>query len=167
MNGKTLLGSFIALLIITRACAGGIDVLSAYTGTWKLEVTSFDTAYSKAGKRSSTLRNDCWTSGDYFACHQIVDGESKALVVFTFDQKNNKYSSYLITIGSEAVHAGTLIIKDKTWTFPWAISEAGKTTHFRVLNVFIAPNIIDYSKEYSEDGAHWVTVEKGRENRLP
>jgi hypothetical protein len=53
MNGKTLLGSFIALLIITRAGAGGIDALSAYTGTWKSEVTSFDTAYSKAGKRSS------------------------------------------------------------------------------------------------------------------
>jgi hypothetical protein len=166
MNRKTLLGSLIALLIITRAGAGGVEVLSAYTGMWKSEVTSFDTAYSKAGKRSSTLRNDCWRGGDYFACHQIVDGESKALVVFTFDQKNN-YSSYPITIGTDTVHAGTLVITDKTWTFPWEISENSKTMHFRVVNVFVTPNTIDYSKEYSEDGQHWVTMEKGRENKLP
>lgn len=153
MNGKTLLGSFIAVLIITRAGAGGIDVLSAYSGTWKLEVTSFDTAYSKAGKRSSTLRNDCWRSGDYFACHQIVDGESKALVVFAFDQKNNKYSSYPITIGSDTVQAGALIIKDKTWTFPWDISEAGKTTHFRVLNVSLLPILSIILKNIQRTGS--------------
>lgn len=63
--------------------ASGIDALRAYAGTWKITIDHRDTPYSKAGHETSTLHNDCWESGPYFACRQIVDGDSKVLLVFT------------------------------------------------------------------------------------
>ena len=59
------------------AQAPGIDAIQAYDGTWKTEMEHFNTPFSKAGKESSILYKDCWKSGDFFACHQIVNGESK------------------------------------------------------------------------------------------
>jgi hypothetical protein len=165
-NLVILLGC-VGLTAEKHADAGGVGALAAYNGTWKIEVTVLDTPFSKAGLRSQTLKNDCWGSGDYYVCHQIVDGDSKALVVFTFDQKQNSYASYPITIGSDAVHAGRLIIDGNKWTFPWELTDKGHTTYFHVVNVFSTPTTIDYFKEYSEDGEHWQFMEKGRETRVP
>ncbi len=73
------------------AQSAGIDAIQAYAGTWKTQMEHFDTAYSKAGKESSTLRNDCWKSGGYYVCDQFVNGESKALIVFTYNDKDKTY----------------------------------------------------------------------------
>ena len=39
---------------------GGIDVITMYCGTWKVQGEHFATAYSQVGKEEETLRNDCW-----------------------------------------------------------------------------------------------------------
>jgi hypothetical protein len=142
-----------------------LDALRIYAGTWKVEFTHLDTPFSKAGKESHTLKNDCWRSGEFYACNQFVDGESKALLVFTYNAKDKSYVSYPIVVGSDAAHAGKLTIKDDVWTFPWEASDKGKTTHFRVINTFKSAQAIDFRQEYSDDGEHWLLMASGHERR--
>jgi hypothetical protein len=132
------------LLVLVGICDAsplgtGIKVLSVYAGTWKVEIMHLHTPFSKAGKESYTLRNDCWGSGDFYACNQYVDGESKAELVFSYNAKDKTYVSYPVIIGSETARAGKLMIKDNVWTFPWETTDKGKTTHFRVVNTFTSP----------------------------
>ena len=141
----------------------GIDAIQAYAGTWKTEMEHFNTAYSKAGKESTTLQNDCWKSGEFYACHQIVNGESKALIVFTYDSTTKAYTTYPIMLDGRAAGHGKLVIEGKVWTYPWEDSENGKTTYFRVVNTFTAPNRIEFQQEYSTDQKSWTLMAKGSE----
>jgi hypothetical protein len=149
--------------IQVRAQAAGIDAIQAYEGTWKTEMEHFNTPYSKAGKESSTLQNDCWKSGEFYACHQIVDGESKALLVFTYDAKSKTYTSYPIMNDGRAAGHGKLVIEGNVWTYPWEDTEDGKTTYFRVVNTFTAPNRIEFRQEYSADNQNWTVMARGAE----
>jgi hypothetical protein len=88
LPGLTLAGNPVA--------SQGLDKLIAYAGIWKTEVDHLDTPFSKASHEVRTLKNNCWRSGGFFACNQIVDGDSKALVVFTYDAKADRYTSYPI-----------------------------------------------------------------------
>jgi hypothetical protein len=144
----------------------GIEVLTAYAGTWSMQTVHLDTPYSKAGREAATLRNDCWRSGDFYACNQFVDGRSKALVVFAYDAKDGSYASYPLVIGVDATHAGRLIVSGNVWTFPWQTTDKGKTTHFRVVNTFTSPQSIEFRQEYSEDGEHWLQMASGQERKV-
>jgi len=101
---KNWMGSVVLAGICLTEAGGfaqtaGIDAMPAYAGTWKTQMEHFDTAYSKAGKESSTLRNECWKSGGYYVCDQFVNGESKALIVFTYSDKDKTYTTYPIMPG--------------------------------------------------------------------
>ncbi len=141
----------------------GIDAIQAYAGTWKTEMEHFNTAYSKAGKESTTLHNDCWKSGEFYACHQIVNGESKALIVFTYDSKTKAYTTYPIMLDGRAAGHGKLVIEGNVWTYPWEDTENGKTTYFRVVNTFTTPKTIEFRQEYSTDQKSWTLMAKGTE----
>ena len=156
-------------LMAGAAAAGapqGLDKVMAYAGTWKTDTRHFDTPYSKASHETATLQNDCWRSGGFLACRQIVDGDPKALLVFMYDSKTDRYTSYPIPATGGEVHPGSLIIQGDTWTFPWDYTEAGKTTHFRVVNVWSSPDNIRFRQEYSADGAHWTLMAEGEEVRV-
>jgi hypothetical protein len=45
----------------------------------------------------------------------------------------------------------------------WSNTEAGKTTWFRVVNVWSSPTTIDYRQEYSTDQVHWTKSASGHE----
>lgn len=144
----------------------GLDVLKAYAGTWNAAIHYLDTPYSKQGDSSYQLRNDCWRSAGYYACDQFVGGESKALLVFTWDPKRG-YLSYPVTPESgTTLHAGHLVISGALWTFPWQLSKAGKTTYFHVLNTWDGPDRIEFRQEYSADGVHWQPMAEGHETRV-
>lgn len=155
-----------AVLAAGTAIPQGLDKVMAYAGTWKTEVRHFDTPFSKAGSESRILTNDCWRSGGFFACNQIVDGDSKALLVFMYDAKAERYTSYPIPAGGGEVRPGTLLIQGATWTFPWDYTEGGKTTHFRVVNVWSSPDSIEFRQEYSLDGQHWSQMAEGHDARV-
>lgn len=144
---------------------GGVDVVRAYEGTWDVSIDHLDTAHSKAGSEKSTLRNDCWKSGGYFACNQYVNGDSKVLLVFTYDADKNLYTSYQIPADGRDAGKGTLVIDGKTWTYPWQTGEADKTTWYRVVNVFSAPDRIEFRQEFSDDNTHWTLMARGTEKR--
>ena len=141
----------------------GIDVLRAYEGTWDITIDHFDTAQSKASHEKTTLQNDCWKSGAYLACNQFVNGESKILLVFTFNESKNEYTSYQIPQGGGESGSGKLLIEGNVWTFPWQIGEGAKTTYFRVVNVFAGSDKIEFRQEFSSDQAHWTLMAKGTE----
>src|SRR5579871_755066 len=127
---------WIAIMCCGCAAAGqtGVEKIEAYQGTWKIETEHLDTRFSKAGKESSTLRNDCWRSAGFFVCDQFVNGESKALIAFTYDPKDEIFHSYSVPAGGEGGGGGKLVIKGNVWTFPWEQKEDGKTVYFRVVN---------------------------------
>jgi hypothetical protein len=144
----------------------GIDVIWAYAGTWDIEIDHFDTANRKASHEKTVLRNDCWKSGGYVACNQYVNGESKVLIVFTFDPRTNIYTSYQVPPDGSAARSGTLSIEGNTWTFPWQSKDEDKTTYFRVVNVFTAPDRIEFRQEFSTDRVHWILMAKGMEKKI-
>jgi hypothetical protein len=166
----------LALLVVacTAPCAlgqslgSGIDKISAYAGTWKTETEHFDTKFSKTARESKTLRNDCWSSGEYFACHQFVDGKAAALIVYTYNQKEDAYKSYVIPADGGDASTGKLLIKENVWTFPWEDKDdAGKIYYFQVVNVWSGPRAIEYRTEFSDDHVHWTIASKGHENKVP
>jgi hypothetical protein len=143
----------------------GIDAIRAYEGTWNVEIEHFDTAQSKAGHEKTTLRNDCWKSGGYFACNQFVDGESKVLLVFTYNANDKAYTSTQVPPNGAQPGSGKLLIEGNQWTFPWQTGEADKTTYFRVVNVFASADRIDFRQEFSTDNIHWTIMARGMETR--
>jgi hypothetical protein len=155
-----------AALAAPAAPPTGIDVIWAYAGSWKVEIDHLDTAQSKASHEVTNLRNACWKDGGYLACNQYVDGESKALIVFTYNAKDNTYTSYPIPTDGSGAGSGKLLVDGNTWTFPWQITDAGKTTYYRVVNVFEAPDRIRYRQEFSSDKVNWTVTAKGLETKL-
>ena len=139
----------------------GVDSIIAYAGTWKITSERFKTAHSEPASETSTLHNVCLKSGGYVACNQIVDGVSRVLLVFTFNEKDHMYTSYQIPQGGGAAGSGKLIIAGNVWTFPWQSDEAGKTTYFRVVNVFTSAKHIESRQEFSTDNVNWTAMSKG------
>lgn len=151
---------------VSSAQSAGLDLLKSYAGHWKTEIQYLDTPYSKKGDTGYDLKNDCWRSGGYFACDQFLGGESKALLVFTWDPKRG-YLSYPITPESgDTVHAGQLIVAGSLWTFPWQVVRDGKTTYFHVLNTWTNQDRIEFRQEYSVDGKQWTLMAQGHEDRI-
>lgn len=144
----------------------GIDAVMAYAGTWKIEGERFTTAHSDAGKEDSTLRNDCWKSGAYVACNQYVNGASKVLLVFTYNDEHKLYTSYPIPQTGEPVSSGRLQIIGNVWTFPWAVPQGNQITYFHVVNVFTSPDHIEYAQEFSTDNVHWTKMAQGKETKI-
>lgn len=99
---------FIAVSAFPQSANTEINKISAYAGTWKSETEHFDARFSKARRESVMLRNDCWGSDGYFACHQFVDGKPSALIVYTYNRKDEVYKSYIIPSDGGDVTTGKL-----------------------------------------------------------
>lgn len=168
-----LSSAFVIVMCVARlgsaapaSAPSGIDAIYAYAGSWKISITHLDTPYSKAGHETSTLHNDCWKSGAYLACRQIVDGDPKILLVFTCRPDGRTCSSYQIPSDGSDSGSGALTLDDKKWIFPWSANKDGKTTFFRVVNVWSSANTIEFSQEFSADQVHWTTMATGHETRV-
>jgi hypothetical protein len=167
----SLLASFLAVCCLAQTAApssspADIDPLWVYAGTWTVAIDHFETAHSKASHEQTTLRNACWKDAGYMACDQYIDGDSKVLIVFTYTGKNGVYTSYQVPPHGEEPGKSTLILEGNTWTFPWQSGEGDKTTWFRVVNVFLTPDRIDFRQEFSTDGTHWTAMAHGIETKV-
>jgi hypothetical protein len=144
----------------------GIAAIEAYKGTWKVSSVTLDTIHSKAAKDEKTLRNDCWGSGAYYACHQFVDGQSQVLIVYTYHQDRNLYTTYIIPQDGSTASSGTLEIRGDTWIYPWEVTENGSTVYYRVVNIFKSPTSIQFRTEFSTDKQTWTPTTTGTEVRI-
>jgi len=140
-----------------------IDAIWNYAGGWRIDTQTFDTPYSKAGHKVTNLHNDCWRSGLYIACRQEVDGDTKVLIVFTCTRTDHYCTSYQVPTDGSSPNSGTMLVEGNTWTFPWQTTDAGKTTYFRVVNVWSSASSIDYRQEFSTDKEHWTRMATGHE----
>ncbi len=159
--------AIISLPVYAKPLPTGLDKIAAFAGTWKTEIGHFITPYSKTGKDSSILKNDCWRSGDFYACHRYVNGKSKVLLIYTYDAKNDSYTVYPICSGENKVSPGLLTNHGNVWTFPWERQEKGRTVYFHVINIFTATDTIEYREEYSMDKLHWYPMAQGYEKKQP
>ncbi|MGF7178997.1 hypothetical protein [Tunturiibacter psychrotolerans] len=150
---------------LPQKVTGDVTVLQAYEGSWKLVIDNVATKYSTVSHEEKYLRNDCWHSGSYYACNQYVDGDSKLLLVFTFDATKQIYTSYQVPLDGSAASSGTLEIRDNTWTYPWVIVDGGHAIYFHVVNVFKSPTEIEYRREFSFDRVNWVVMARGKETK--
>lgn len=174
MKKQLLVSLFIAslftVLYVTNAQAApsGVAAIAAYAGSWRGTTEKFATPYSKAGKTSDTLHNDCWSDSDFYVCRQIVNGKpAPVLSVYTYDAKTDIYHVYSVpAYGGDTASSGELIIKGNVWTFPWEYQHDGKTTYFRVVNTWSSPSTIEYRQEFSADKIHWMLMAKGREVKV-
>jgi hypothetical protein len=155
-----------ALLASLPARAAEVDAFAKYAGTWKAQLSYVESAHSKAGTQSMTVRNDCWRSGNFYVCNQIIDDKSRALVVFFYDPVAKRFGSYPISVGADTVHPAAVLVDDKSITFPWDMQDSGKTVHMRIVNTFTTPDTLDFRQEYSEDGKTWTTMATGVEHRV-
>ncbi len=146
--------------------AEGIAAVGVYAGTWHTAIAYLDTPYSTARKETRTLTNDCWHSAEFFVCRQSVDGKSEALLVFFYNAKDRSYSTYPVAAGADAVQRAKLTIEGNVWTYPWQQTEKGKTTYFRVVNIFTSQDTIEFRQEYSLDQLHWERMAAGHEHRV-
>ena len=96
----------------------------------------------------------------------IVDGASKVLLVFTYDAAAGSYTSYQIPTDGGAAGSGKLEIQGNVWTFPWEVKDAEKTTYFRVVNAFTAPDTIAFRQESSTDKIKWTLMAHGAEKKF-
>lgn len=140
--------------------------LEILAGAWKADGQTFDTDFSKAGKDSSTLNNDCWQSGMFYACDQIVDGDSKALIVFSASEKPGTFVNYGI-VPPNPSPSGRLVIDGNSWTYG-GVTEGRQPPYWRTLNEFANANgttTIHYKVQYSKDGTNWINTKEGVETK--
>jgi hypothetical protein len=164
----------IALATFAVACMGPqaaraaeIDAIAAYDGTWHAHIVHVKTALSEARTDDSTIRNECRRSPGYAACEQTVDGDTKALLVFTYDPKQKNYTSHVFPTAEGAqMGSGTLVIAGNTWTFPWQNRVAGKDVYVRIVNTFTDPDTIQFREEFSYDNRIWTLTATGTERRV-
>ncbi len=151
--------------LLAQSNANPLDTVLAYRGTWKAELDHVDAKTGKSTHESSVIRNLCWKSNEFAACNQVVNGESKILIVYTYNPAGKYYKSNLILPDGTAAGSGKLIINGSTWIFPWQVEEQGKTVYYRVVNEFTSPAHIDVRQEHSDDNAHWTVTMQGKEEK--
>ena len=55
---------------------------------------------------------------------------------------------------------------DKSVLGLWQTTEDGKTTYFRVVNVWTSATTIDFRQEFSTDQEHWTVMASGHEVKV-
>lgn len=152
--------------LFAQSTPNPMDVVLAYRGTWRAELDHLDATSGKSSRESSVIHNICWKSNEFAACNQVVNGESKILIVYTYNATESFYSSNMILPNGVAAGKGKLIVSGNTWIFPWQSEEQGKTTYYRVVNEFTSRTHIEVRQEYSTDKVHWTQTMRGKEDKI-
>jgi hypothetical protein len=143
-----------------------LDLLAGYAGEWNARIDHLDTPFGKAAHEEFRLANTCLRAGLYLACHQAINGDPKILLVFTCPQDADSCVSYPIPPDGSPVTPSKVVVSGNRAEFPWQTSDAGKTTRFRVVNIFTGADRIEFRQEYSLDGANWLPMATGIETRI-
>lgn len=151
--------------IAADAPAPELDRLNVFAGTWRSDAENFDTIFSKAGKVSSTLVNQCWKAGAFFVCNQSVNGASRVLLVFGYKAGDTYWVNYVPSDSGRAI-SGTVLISGGVWTYPGQQTHLGQTTYFRTVNIFSGTDSIDFREEFSTDNQTWTLMSQGHEARV-
>ena len=121
-------------------------------------------------KEGVHLENHCAKTGLFFACEQMVNGKTVALVIFQPTAKlpsgGEEYRSTAVTPESGAPGGWNgLTIEGDRWVYTWDDTEFGKKTLYRNINTFSGPDKIHFEIQNSDDGKTWKKQKEGDETR--
>jgi hypothetical protein len=138
--------------------------LKVYEGSWKISA-----AHTMAGEgKPDTLVNHCTEGMAYFACEQVVNGKSLALIVFTATDDPSKFHSQPVLPNGQSTGRGDLTIAGDHWSFLGnGKDDSGKETFYRTENFFTGRGKIHFEQYESADNKTWVKKNEGDEVRLP
>jgi hypothetical protein len=133
--------------------------LMAYNGTWQVTRNN--------APKPDTMVNQCVAVGTYLACHQTVNDGAASLLVFIPSKTAGQFYTQTILPDGRAGGRGDLTVEGDTWTFlnRWN-QAAGKSSFYRVVNVFKGKNQIHFEQQQSDDGTNWKTTASGDEVRV-
>jgi hypothetical protein len=133
--------------------------LRAYNGSWQV------TTSAKAGAKPDLLVNQCSELGKFFACGQIINGQSGGMIVFIAKGDAGHYATQTVMPEGRATGLAEMQVSGNTWTYMNRRDEYGKTTFFRTLNVFTGKDHIHYEQAHSSDQKQWLVDGSGDEVR--
>ena len=144
----------------------GLDLIQArYAGTYKVDETTSDTEFSRAGSRQYVLTRDCAVQGAALDCKLIAEGTVQGDQEFIWDPSAGVYHVEM-TIGDRHQPTLTLSVKGDTWTFLQEIQDRdGKPLHYRIVRQYHSATEVSYSAGFSHDGTSWVLMTRGTELR--
>jgi hypothetical protein len=121
----------------------GADNLSLWIGHW----------ISHGDPGDWHAESDCqWSRGHQFViCDQLLNGQTRQLLVISFDSSKNIYRMNSLGTSREPV-VQTATVRDKVWTVTGSFVENGQTYAIRGTTDFREPGIYHDKQEHSEDG---------------
>ena len=130
-------------LMMVAAAGAAFAPIKVYEGTWTLVA-----AHTMAGEgRPDTIVNHCTEGTAFYACEQVVNGKSLALLVFTATDDPTKFHSQPIFPSGLAAGRGDLTIVGDHWTFLGSgKDDSGKQTFYRTENVFAGRDKIHFEQ---------------------
>ena len=160
------------LPLAAALCATGLAAAAAeadpnaalrlYDGKW---IATAD----KDGKTTS-IENHCARTGLFFACEQVVNGKTGALVVFLPQEKTAAGQIYrtqaLRADGAEPGPWNRLTIDGDRWVYAGPVEDKEHPLHNRTLTRFFGPDRIRFEIQSSPDGQAWTTTMSGEERRV-
>jgi len=164
VNSLLALTAMVAALAPAHALAADDDPyapLKLYQGRWA--VTS-----DREGK-VTMVENRCARTGLFFACEQLVEGKTRALVVFLPDGRTSDglfyHTQTLTPTAATPSPWSALTIDGDRWTY--AGPHTGKAAWRRTINLFSGSDRIRFEIQESKDGNTWTTKTSGDERRAP
>ena len=157
--------SLIVVVAASSARAAGPDpyaALQLYDGAWSV------TTDGQAG--TTNLVNHCARTGLFFACEQVINGKTGALVVFKPIERRADGQAYMIEALRADGHApgpwSLLIIDGDRWVYPDDFMEHDQRVYTRTVNVFTGRDRIHFEIQRSTDQKSWTTQMSGDERRV-
>jgi hypothetical protein len=174
-NRMKISATLAALVAVVAVAVGSRCALAEPSGdpyaSLRLYEGKWDVVPSGSTKEPTHLENRCAKTGLFFACEQVVNGKTAALVVFLPLRKaaggGQEYRTEALSADADAPGDwSTLTIDDGHWVYAWKRVSEGKTTYWRTINVFTGPDAIHFEVQRSDDGQAWTTRDSGDERRI-
>lgn len=156
----------LALLLLANSAptvaAPTFTDIAVYNGAWTVTATK---TVAGSGKPDS-LVNHCTQGLAYYACEQVVNGKSLALIVFVPAETPLTYHTQPVLPNGYATGRGDLTISGDHWTFLGKDVEGDKTTWYRTENYFTGKDKIHFEQfESTDNKTTWKMTNSGDEVR--
>ena len=161
---SAMLTALALLLMAKPASSAGptFSDIAVYDGAWTVTATK---TMAGPGKTDS-LVNHCTQGSAYYACEQVVNGKSMALIVFVPAEAPLSYHTQPVLPNGFAAGRGDLTIAGDHWTFVGKDTEGDKTTWYRTENYFTGKDKIRFEQfESTDNKTTWKMTNSGDEVR--
>ena len=148
--------------VTSAAAADPYAALRIYNGTWLV---------TTGAGAPTHLTNHCACTGLFYACEQVVNGATTALVVFLPTGATATGQTYLTqplrVPAATPPPWGPLTINGANWVYGAPDARPAKPGLDRTLNHVIDNGHIHFQVQHASAALKWVTIIEGDERRAP